>query len=266
MNEIKNAIPNTLTCLNLFTGCLAIIFIFNGHFYFAGFFVGISAVFDFFDGLAARVLKVNSEIGKQLDSLADLISFGLVPGLVLYQLISISLLEYNTPLLQRPVVHILLSLAGFIVPIFSALRLAKFNIDTEQSIHFKGMPTPANAILITSIPLMLHYDLGLPLVSSSYLISSSMLFNPVVFVGASLVLSNLLIIDKPFFSLKVKNLSFQGNEIQFIFITCSILIYLISSIFFHYFFFPIFIIMILYVILSLAGEKYILKNINTLQK
>ncbi|MEY3679312.1 MAG: hypothetical protein RI924_1453 [Bacteroidota bacterium] len=138
---MKKHIPNTLTCLNLFSGCVGLVFAFENQLIFAAYAIGISAMLDFFDGMTARLLKAYSEIGKELDSLADVVSFGVLPSLIIYQLFKTS-----------TSVHAYLPYLAFMIAVFSALRLAKFNVDTRQSEHFIGLPTPANALLIGSLP------------------------------------------------------------------------------------------------------------------
>ena len=192
-------IPNFLTCCNLFCGCLGIVFALEGRTTPAAYFVWIAGVFDFFDGFAARMLKVSSPIGKELDSLADMVSFGLLPSVVLYNM----LLAADAP----PYVPYL----AFSVAIFSALRLAIFNLDDRQTDSFKGLPTPANALFITALPLLTgsfaaplneYWVLGLIAVLSSYMLVS----------GIEL------------FALKFKNFSWQDNKIRFTFLGLSVLL------------------------------------------
>jgi len=142
--KIKEQIPNAITLLNLLTGCIAIVFGFEDQLVIASCLIGLAAVFDFFDGFAARLLKVSSPIGKELDSLADVVSFGIVPGVILYRLLSGNI--------DCPVINIagknIVPFIAFLIPLFSAIRLAKFNTDERQTDSFIGLPTPANAILI----------------------------------------------------------------------------------------------------------------------
>ena len=140
--KIYKHIPNTITMLNLVSGCIGISIALTGRLYEASYFIGIAALFDFLDGFTARLLNVRSEIGKQLDSLADVVSFGLLPGMIIFMMMMNSA---NLPdsgfLNQNP-----LPFLAFLIPVFSALRLAKFNLDTRQSNSFLGLPTPATAI------------------------------------------------------------------------------------------------------------------------
>src|SRR6476620_6072036 len=135
-------IPNFLTCCNLICGCLGIVFVLEGRLVPAAYFVWAACVFDFFDGFAARMLKVSSPIGKELDSLADVVSFGVLPAMVMYTMIGNSTTSPALPYL------------GFMIAVFSALRLAIFNIDETQTDSFKGLNTPANSFFITSLPLL----------------------------------------------------------------------------------------------------------------
>src|SRR5574344_1930178 len=153
MNQIKRAIPNTLTCLNLFSGCIACLYALGGQFGVTLLFILLSAFFDFIDGMSARALKVSSPIGKELDSLADDISFGLVPSMIVLSLLT----RVDPSLIYWPESLIgfrsILSYLAFLIAIFSALRLAKFNIDTRQAHSFIGMPTPANTLFWISFAL-----------------------------------------------------------------------------------------------------------------
>lgn len=210
---MKKHIPNFITCLNLFSGCLAIYFIFQQQLTSAAYLVALAAVFDFWDGLVARILHVHSELGKQLDSLADMVSFGVVPGTMMLQLLKLSLERQPT---LGTEVGTWLPFAGFILTIFSALRLAKFNLDTRQTSSFIGVPTPANTILIVSLPLILANDTyGL----------SGIILNPFALLGITLLFSYLLISEVPLFALKFKNMRWQDNQKQFIFLGLAIVLF-----------------------------------------
>lgn len=200
---MKNHIPNAVTCLNLFSGCLAITQIFAGHLETAAYLVGLAAAFDFADGLLARALHASSPIGKDLDSLADMVSFGVVPGAILFDLLTQA--SANIPAW--------LPYAGFIVTVFSALRLAKFNNDTRQTTSFIGLPTPACTLVVASLPLILAHD--------SFHITSFIL-NPWVLLGLTVLLSGLLVAEIPLFALKFKNLRWQDNSTQFIFLLLTV--------------------------------------------
>src|SRR5687767_11262435 len=159
---IKKSIPNFITCLNLLCGCIGIVFAFEGNLIWSAYMVGIAAVLDFLDGFAARMLKVYSDMGKQLDSLADMVTFGMLPGVVMYHLIYFSLENGSVSLdlsdSRLPGQHLTvnpytayLPYFAFLIPVFSAIRLARFNLDSRQSDSFIGLPTPANAIFIVSL-------------------------------------------------------------------------------------------------------------------
>lgn len=216
--NIKSYIPNTITSLNLFSGCLAIVMVFQGQLHLASMFIGIAAILDFFDGFAARMLKAYSEIGKQLDSLADMVSFGAAPAFILYSLMNDALqLDGFYPTMPFPNM-VLLSLP-FLVAIFSALRLALFNIDTRQTTSFIGLPTPANAILIASLPLLLWlYD---------YPFLSNLLMNVYFLIGLILLQSYLLVSPIPMFSLKFGNFTWADNKTRFIFLGLSLMLLIV---------------------------------------
>ena len=202
--NIKKHIPNAITCCNLLCGCLAIVQTFEGNLVWAAYLVGLAAIFDFFDGFAARILKVSSPIGKDLDSLADMVTFGVVPGFLIFQLLKtgIEINNQNNNFTSSNIAYI-----AFIIPIFSALRLAKFNHDTRQTDSFIGVPTPAIAIFIASIPLILQQNRGF-----------SILLSPYNLVLLSVIFSLLLVSEIPLFALKFKNFKWQGNEIRFVFL------------------------------------------------
>lgn len=209
---IKQNIPNALTCCNLLSGCVATAYAFGGQPKMALTFIVIGAVFDFFDGMSARLLSVSSPIGKELDSLADDITFGVAPStIVFYQL---CVMDYPAFMEQlRPV----LPFFAFIMAAFSALRLAKFNIDERQTTSFIGMPTPANALFWGSL-----------VVGGSHLLDMS----PWMTVGVmSLVLlcSWLLVAEIPMFALKFKHWGWKGNEVKYSFILFSAVVLLIGG-------------------------------------
>ncbi len=208
---MKKHLPNALTCLNLLCGCLALLFIFRGFPVIGAGLVGVAAVADFFDGLLARALRVSSPIGKDLDSLADMVSFGVVPGAILFHLLEISLdsggqlVTADLPDLGRGLLPVL----GFTVTIFSALRLAKFNNDTRQTSSFIGLPTPACTLVVAALPLILADDrFGL----------RGFILNPWLLVGLTFLLSGLLVADLPLFALKFNNFHWLGNRRRFIFV------------------------------------------------
>lgn len=219
MNFIKRNIPNAITCGNLFCGCLAIVKAFEGNLVWAAYLVGIAAVLDFFDGFAARMLKVSSPIGKDLDSLADMVTFGVVPGIVMFKMIlsSIDLDKEGFDLLDS---NKWVAYLAFVISIFSAIRLAKFNNDTRQSDSFIGLPTPANAIFILSLPLIVKWDAAFSY--SEYNLDFKDLVNPYLLICLSIILSCLLVAELPLFSLKFKHFKWKGNEIRFVFLLLAV--------------------------------------------
>ncbi len=190
-------LPNAITCLNLFSGCCGVWLAFKGNYEGATFAVILSAFFDFMDGMVARLVNAYSEMGKELDSLADVVSFGLVPGAMIFSMLSPDGNVENYTFL------------AFLIPIFSALRLAKFNIDDRQTTSFIGLPTPANAIFWAGIALSFSDRF-----SANYL----------VLIGLTALFSYLLVSEVPMFSLKFKNLSWKDNKLQFIFLGVSLLL------------------------------------------
>lgn len=207
---VKKYIPNTITCLNLFSGCLGIVYAFQGELKYASIAILVAAIFDFFDGMVARVLQVYSDIGKELDSLADMVSFGLLPAVIVYQLF------LKVP--QVPCLGSYFGFSAFLIAIFSALRLAKFNVDTRQSENFIGLPTPANALLVASLPMI---------IAEGSVCLSSFILNPIFLFAFSLVMSILLVIELPLLSLKFKNLNIANNLLRYILIFSALILLLI---------------------------------------
>ncbi len=235
MNKIKRNIPNAITCGNLLCGCLAIIKACEGNLVWAAYLVGIAAILDFFDGFTARLLKVSSPIGKDLDSLADMVTFGVVPGFVMFKLLLISTLFMNntpgwnyTPYL------------AFIIPIFSCIRLAKFNNDVRQTESFIGVNTPANSILICSLPLIIGIDYQSP--------SALFILNPYLLVAITIIMSALLVSEIRIFSFKFKSFSWKGNEIRFVFLLLSLLLLITLQ------FVGIPLVIVLYIIMSVINN------------
>ena len=204
---MKKHIPNSLTCGNLLSGCIATFFAFSGRYELAFLFIIIGAVFDFFDGMSARLLGVSSPIGKELDSLADDVTFGVAPSAMVFTLLST--LEYPSAIESlRPV----LPFVAFIMAAFSALRLAKFNLDERQTTSFIGLPTPANALFWASL-----------IVGGENFLASS----PYMVIAVLVLLfvcSWLLVAEFPMFALKFKQWGWKGNEIKYVFVLVSILL------------------------------------------
>ena len=260
--NIKKHIPNVITCGNLFCGCLAIVAAFKGNLVMTAYLVGIAAVLDFFDGFVARLLKVGGEMGKQLDSLADMVTFGVVPGVVMFQLMSAStkLNGKSTILLANDIGSYWL-LLSFLITIFSAIRLAKFNIDTRQTDSFIGVPTPANSILICSFPLIMCQVL--PNMTSPEFenaaewsahfgswntIFSYTLQNPYFLIGLTLLMSYLLVAELPLFALKFKNFGWPDNKIRYSFLIISVILLILFQ------FIAIPFIIFLYIVLSVINN------------
>ena len=197
---IKKHIPNFITTLNIFSGCVAVYLAFKGNSQGAFIAILIAAIFDFFDGFAARLLKAYSPMGKELDSLADMISFGLAPGAIVFSLLSTAQLNEWLPFL------------AFLIPIFSGLRLAKFNIDDRQTSSFIGLPVPANAIFWAGI----IYSFSPFLVDNIWIL--------LILVG---LFCYFLISEIPMFSLKFKNVKWKDNQLQFIFLIVSFFLLII---------------------------------------
>jgi len=218
--KIKKHIPNILTLLNLLLGCIAIVFAFD-NILISSYLIGIAAIFDFLDGMAARLLDVKSELGKQLDSLADLVSFGVVPGFIIYSMINTS---SDCPALDVNGIN-LVPMVGFLIPLMSAYRLAKFNIDERQSDSFLGLPTPAVALLTASLPLILIQQTTI--FDWSLVFFADLLNSSAFLIAFSVTLSVLLVVELPLFSLKFKSFSWNENKIRYIFILSSLILLLL---------------------------------------
>ena len=204
-NALVRNIPNAITSCNLFSGCIACYMAFHSNYELALLFIVTGAVFDFFDGMSARLLRVSSPIGKELDSLADDVTFGLAPAAIAFSLFK----EMHYPDFLLPMAGIL-PYAAFLIAVFSALRLAKFNLDERQTSSFIGMPTPANALFWGSLVVGGH----------EFLVSTH--FNAIYLLVLVIVMSLLLVAELPMFSLKFKDLSWGHNKVRYIFLIASI--------------------------------------------
>ncbi|RAI89277.1 CDP-diacylglycerol--serine O-phosphatidyltransferase [Algoriphagus yeomjeoni] len=191
--KIKSHIPNAITLLNLLTGVIGVIWVINGNVVSGAYFIILAAVIDFFDGFAARLLHVQGELGKQLDSLADMVSFGVLPGMILFQMTKVSTTIEWLPYLT------------LIVPLCSAVRLAKFNLDTRQTDKFIGLPTPANALFISTLP---YFAIQWPEVGT-------WLTSPFFLVGIAWLFSILLLVELPLIALKFKSFSLIQNKYRY---------------------------------------------------
>jgi CDP-diacylglycerol---serine O-phosphatidyltransferase len=214
--KLLSWVPNFITSLALVSGSLSVFFAVDGHLAFAGIFIIIAAFFDFLDGLAARSLKAYSEIGKQLDSLSDVISFGLAPAAILFTLYEFALFGKNQPIqdIDAKWYEWLILFSAFLIPVFSAFRLAKFNLSTNQDKNFIGMPTPANALLWASFALMLSIP--------EYTGLLKLLYTAKNFLIIVVVTSLLLVSRIPMFSLKLNTFSWARNWYRYLFIIISI--------------------------------------------
>lgn len=240
---LRKHIPNTITAMNLLCGCIAVFFAFINP-QISALFIVLAAIFDFFDGMVARLLHVKSAIGKELDSLADIVSFGVAPGFILFGLIDQSQeLQFFIPFENiAPFIHQLniLPFVAFAIPVFSGLRLAKFNIDTRQEEAFIGLPTPACALMILSLPMMERYN---PEIFYAFF------SNTYVLLVLTVVFSFLLVAPLRLFSLKFKGFGWKNNEIRWAFLLVSLLLLIVLQV-------PaIQIILLVYIILSIIFPK-----------
>lgn len=209
--NITRYIPNTITSLSLVCGCIACVTALGGNILYATLWIIAGAVFDFFDGFAARLFNAFSPIGKDLDSLADLVSFGVAPSMIVFYTLSIT-----SPALPFGEFNRYIPYLAFIIPVFSALRLAKFNNDTRQTSSFIGLPVPAHALFLSS---------------AAYSVQPLMESHPQLYVLFAIIIfcttSFLLVSEIPMFSLKIKSLAWKGNELRYILIGCSLVFLLV---------------------------------------
>ena len=246
--QIKKHIPNTITLLNLASGLLAVIAVFKGYYDEAFIFVCLGIFFDFWDGFLARKFKVSGELGLQLDSLADVVTSGVVPGLMMFKLFQ-DIQEDDTSkyfLTEEFYYMGFVPYLGFIITLASAYRLAKFNIDTRQTDSFIGLPTPANALLIMSIPMIQYAG------THEWLVEA--LYNPFVLLAITVLSAYMLNAEIPLFSLKMKDFSWDKNKLQVIFLVLSVvLLFLIG-------FTALPVIILLYVALSVIFYSFLAKK------
>lgn len=238
-------IPNLITLLNLLLGCVAVTIAFGGDLVIAALLIAACSILDFLDGTAARLLNARSEIGKQLDSLADLISFGLAPSVIAYTYMINSLLQEG--LMYHHGFMSFVPYLAFMITLCSAVRLARFNIDSNQTTSFIGLPTPANALLFASIPLVLNFADGNGLVYNTlYYITSNAI--PLIILIA--VFSWLLVSPIHMFSLKFISLRWKDNKTRIVFLTASLLLLIVFG------FESFTIIMVFYILLSLINHLF----------
>ena len=232
--NIKKHIPNSITLLNLFCGCMAIVFASRLDFEMAFYMVCLGIFFDFFDGFFARLFKVSGPLGLQLDSLADMVTSGVMPGYIMFHLLSNSQHEISA--------SSWIPFLGFIITLGSCYRLAVFNLDTRQTNSFIGLPTPANALFILSLPLVLKY--------SDSLIVLEIFTNQGVLLAITLFSAYILNAEIPLFSLKIKKFNLKDNALQIVFLALSFLL----LIFFQYLGIPL--VIIGYVLLSIVSNTF----------
>ena len=222
-------IPNFITLMNLLAGCMAIVSIANGNLSYASWWLILALVFDLLDGGVARLLNATSPLGKQLDSLADIVSFGAAPGFMMY-----TLLDGFTE-------NIYLPYLAFLLPLFAAIRLARFNIDPEQEKEFKGLPVPAAALMVLSIPMALNCKLGgIPWLNELY-------SSPVGLIAIVIILSALMVSPIKLFSLKISSIYWKHNRSRYILIAFAVILFLM------YRFAAIIFILTAYILLSLLN-------------
>ena len=239
--NIKKHIPNTITLLNLFCGCIALIFVSKDQFEMAFFFVCLGIFLDFFDGFFARLFKVSGPLGLQLDSLADMVTSGVVPGFVMFKMMQSCSVYMSEGYLQ------FFPYLGFIITLGSCFRLAKFNIDTRQTDSFIGLPTPANALFILSLSLVKEYY------SADSLMVLEVLTEKWVLLLIALFSAYILNAEIPLFSLKIKKFNFKDNALQIIFLTISVLM----LVFLQYL--GVALVIVFYVLLSVINNKFLKK-------
>lgn len=245
--SFKKQIPNLITFLNLICGLLALIHAFNGNYNEAFSLVCLGIFFDFWDGFFARIFNAQSPLGVQLDSLADMVTSGVVPGVVMYKMLSDIQENQDIYNLTSETFYMgAVPYIGFIITIASCFRLAKFNIDDRQTDSFIGLPTPANALLIMSIPMILF--------ANQYEWLSNILSNPYFLVGLSFVSAYLLNAEIPLFSLKVKYFSWEKNKLQVLFLGLSAILLLLFQ------FLAIPMIILFYVALSVLNNTILSKQ------
>lgn len=242
---VKKSLPNFVTILSLLSGSIATVLAFQDNLIAAACFIFAAAVFDFMDGMVARALKAYSPMGKELDSLSDVISFGMAPAAILFRILLMSLVKRDSSFNYETAdaLHLVILFSPFLITAFSALRLAKFNIDERQTSSFIGLPTPASAIFIASLALILIGK------ADSFL--HSVILNLGVLLGVIVVLCALLVAEIPMFSLKIKSLRFADNRLRYFFL----LIALLALIFFNLYAIPF--VIIFYVILSIINDIFL---------
>lgn len=226
--KLVSYIPNTITSLNLISGIFSIFFAIEGKIEIAALLILAASLFDFLDGMSARLLKSYSEIGAQMDSLSDLVSFGIAPAAILFGIYRISFYGISGINITSPHSYITLFqyifiISVIIVPVAGAFRLAKFNTDDSQSISFKGLPIPANAIFFASLALVLKYG--------KIEFINKIITNPYFLIVSTLLFSWLMVSNIPMFSLKFKSLKWEGNQTRISFLILCVILFIILKLY-----------------------------------
>ena len=263
--NIKKHIPNALTCGNILCGCMGLLVTSWYRLDYAFLFMVIGGLFDFLDGFVARLLKVSSPIGKDLDSLADMLTFGVLPGFIMFKMIGLSVLGFDIELAREVYstlgigtstiaefeklgvtsYQLFLPFSAFLIPVFSAIRLAKFNNDSRQTDSFIGVPTPANAILISSLAFILISQ-----IYWKHSFNYQLLYHPYILIGLTVIMSFLLVSELPLFALKFKNFGWADNKIRFLFLIISMILLILFQ------FIAIPFIIFLYILLAVINNLF----------
>jgi len=248
MKIIKRSLPSFFTCLGLIAGCISIVISTSrGDLNLAGYFILVAAILDFIDGMVARIFDSITEFGKQLDSLSDVVSFGVAPAMILYRLILLSYVR-SSPASDFDVINPLpgqnwVLFCAFLVAVFSALRLAKFNLDLKQVKNFRGLPTPANAIFIASLGFISETSLELPM--------KVLVFNRAFLMITILLSCFILVSNIRMFSLKFSSFTIKENSLRYLFILISMAILIVYQL-------PgLSVVILLYILLSLLNNRLV---------
>jgi CDP-diacylglycerol--serine O-phosphatidyltransferase len=225
MRRIINQLPNFVTTLNLLSGILATIFAIDGHLIWAAIFICAASVFDFMDGMVARLLKAYSETGKELDSLSDLVSFGVAPGAILFTLLEFSLYGKNQLIyeINGQWYEWVILFSAFLVPVFGAIRLARFNVFSSDEPFFRGLPIPSNGLFWASLGLMLEFPKYSESFQSIYSTRNLVIFG--IFMSA------IMVVNLPMFTLKVKNFTWKDNWYRYLFLVLSLILLIVFNVY-----------------------------------
>ena len=249
-------LANLFTSANLLSGIASILLALTGNLEYAVYAIFAGAFFDFLDGFVARLMNTTGEIGKQLDSLADMVTFGVAPGVIMMVVLTFDVtIDFSPELAQKSTAEWINSvidghfsivpIAGMIIPFFSLFRLAKFNLDTRQTTSFIGLPTPANTLFFMTFPLVLVSGVD----TSDEL--TFLLFSPYVLVPLIIIMGVMMVSEIPLFSLKISFFKFKGNEVRFIFLLISLILILVFKVW------AIALIVFLYLILSIIESTFL---------